>query len=183
MQPVVGAGASVLLDGFVAQLGDVFPRAAGKPKRTHYLLGLLAVTADCAYSEVPEFLAGLERREEPYVVQVRADVGVRRPREVRVASSRTPPRKRGRPRTHRHPSQLAPLQTAAALTAMMPAHRWQRVIVLEPEGRANERLACRVRGHRAHGEQTGPAGWLIGERPLPGREGEAKLAPDKEQAQ
>jgi SRSO17 transposase len=133
-----------------------------------------AVTADCGYSEVPAFLAGLEAREEPYVVQVRADFGVRRPREVLVASLRTPPPRRGRPRTHPHPVQLAPLLTADALTATVPVQRWQRVIVLDPEGRASERLACRLRVQRAHGEVTGPTGWLIGERPLPGRDGEAK---------
>jgi SRSO17 transposase len=134
-----------------------------------------AVTADCGYSEVPGFLAGLEAREEPYVVQVRADFGGRRPREVLIASWRTPPRpRRGRPRTHPHPVQLAPLLTAQALTATVPAHRWQRVIVLDTEGHASERLACRLRVHRAHGEVTGPCGWLIGERPLPGRDGDAK---------
>jgi SRSO17 transposase len=133
-----------------------------------------AVTADCGYSEVPEFLAGLEARQEPYVVQVRADFGVRRAREVLVASLRTLPPRRGRRRTHPHPVQLAPLLTADALTATVPAHRWQRVIVLDPEGQASERLACRLRIHRAHGEVTGPAGWLIGERPLPGRDGEPK---------
>jgi SRSO17 transposase len=133
-----------------------------------------AVTADCGYSEVPAFLVGLEARQEPYVVQVRADFGVRRPRDVFVASLRTPPSRRGRPRTHPHPLQLAPLLTAEALTATVPAHRWQRVIVLDPAGQASERLACRLRVHRAHGEVTGPVGWLIGERPLPGREGEAK---------
>jgi SRSO17 transposase len=133
-----------------------------------------AVTADCGYSEVPNFLAGLEARAEPYVVQVRADFGVRRPREVLVASLRTPPPRRGRRRTHPHPVQLAPLLTAEAVTATVPAHRWQRVIVLDPEGQASERLACRLRVHRAHGDFTGPIGWLIGERPLPGREGEAK---------
>jgi SRSO17 transposase len=133
-----------------------------------------AVTADCGYSEVPAFLADLEAREEPYVVQVRADFGVRRPREVLIASWRTLPPQRGRPRTRPHPVRLAPLLTAEALTATVPAHRWQRVSVSDTTGQASDRLACRLRVHRAHGDVTGPCGWLIGERPLPGRDGEPK---------
>jgi SRSO17 transposase len=134
-----------------------------------------AVTADCAYGDVPTFLAGLEARDEPYIVQVSKTFGVRRPAEVVVASLRTPPAgRRGRPRTRPHPCQLAPLCTAETMIAAVPARRWQRVRVLDEQGQATERLACRVRVQRAHGERTGPAGWLLGERSLPGAAGEPK---------
>jgi SRSO17 transposase len=136
-----------------------------------------AVTADCAYSEVPEFLTGLEAREEPYVVQVSKDFGVRLPAEILTAALRTlPPRPapQGRPRTHPHPLRLAPLRTAQAVIEQVPARRWRRVTVLDEQGQAHERLACRVRVHRAHGEHTGPIGWLIGERRLPGAAGDPK---------
>ena len=74
-----------------------------------------AVTADCAYGDVPTFLAGLETREEPYIVQVSKTFGVRKPGEVVVAALRTPPSgARGRPRTSPHPVQIAPVSTAMA---------------------------------------------------------------------
>jgi SRSO17 transposase len=134
-----------------------------------------AVTADCAYGDVPTFLAGLEAQQEPYVVQVSKTFGVRRPGEVVAASLRTlPPGPRGRPRMRPHPLHVAPRETAAAVSAAVPARRWRRVRVLDEQGRATERLACRVRVHRAHGDHTGPVGWLLGEQPLPGQAGDPK---------
>ena len=134
-----------------------------------------AVTADCAYGETPRVLAGLEARAEPSVVQVPTTFGVRRPHEVVAASLRTPPRgSRGRPRQRPHPVQVAPLDTAQQVINAVPASRWRRVRVLDEQGRATERLACRVRVHRAHGDVTGPPGWLLGERPLPGAAGDPK---------
>ena len=134
-----------------------------------------AITADCGYGDVPSFLAGLERRAAPYVVQVSKTFGVRRPAEVLAASLRPPPTpSRGRPRQHPHPVQRAPLETAQAVIAAVPASRWRRVSVLDAHGHPTERLACRLRVHRAHGSVTGPVGWLIGERPLPDQAGDPK---------
>jgi SRSO17 transposase len=136
-----------------------------------------AITTDCGYGDVPDFLTGLEARREPYVVQVSKTFGVRRPAEVWVASLRRPPVRAGRrgpPRRRPHPWQLAPLLTAQAVIDAVPARRWRRVRVLDEQGQATERLACRVRLHRAHGDVTGPRGWLIGERPLPGATGDPK---------
>jgi hypothetical protein len=134
-----------------------------------------ASTADCGYGDVPSFLAGLERRDEPYVVQVSKTFGVRRPAEVLAASLRTPPGpRRGRPRQRPHPVQLAPLETAQAVIDAVPAARWRSVRVLDADGHPTERLACRLRMHRAHGTVTGPCGWLLSERPLPGQAGDPK---------
>lgn len=146
------------------------------------------VVADAGYGDAPSFLAALEQRAVPYVCAVDKTFGLRLPDEVQIATAAAtapvPPlpvrRGRGQPK---HP-RPAPRHTAAAVLATLPEHAWQTVSWREGSKGVLQKQVAAVRAHWATGSprhsathgrvSTGPEGWLLGERPLPGHAGEPK---------
>jgi SRSO17 transposase len=140
------------------------------------------VVADAGYGDNPTFLAGLEARQLLYVVGISSTFGVRRPDEVQAAASGTPPRPpgRGQPKKPRP----APLYAAQAVLEALPEARWQPITWREHEGTVLRKQFVAVRVHWAtggaqfstthHRVYTGPEGWLLGERPVPGDHGDVK---------
>ena len=136
------------------------------------------VVADAGYGEAPALLAGLEARRIPYVCGVRRAFSLRLPDEVRATAAALPPPYRGKGRPPgRRP---APLWNAETLTGCLPDGAWETVLwrVGTKAELAKQFVAVRV--HRAtggpdsgrsvahHRISTGPEGWLLAERPLPG---------------
>ena len=140
------------------------------------------VVADAGYGDHPAFLQGLDNRRVPYVVGVSSTFGVRLPAEVQAAALWVPPRPRGRgqPRKPRP----APLYAAQAVLATLPQERWQTITWREYDAVVLRKQCVAVRVHWAtggmqfstshHRVATGPEGWLLGERPVPGERGEVK---------
>jgi SRSO17 transposase len=142
------------------------------------------VVADAGYGEIPTFLAGLEARRLPYVVGVPRDFGVRLPDEVQAVATAPPPpyAGKGRPRQPRP----APLWQAETLLECLPDEAWETVTWRQGTKAPLTTQFVAVRGHRATGSPdtgrsathhrtiTGPEGWLLGERPVPGETGERK---------
>jgi SRSO17 transposase len=109
----------------------------------------VCVVADADYGDNPNFLAGLERRRQRYVVAVRVDFA--------VASDRT-----------------APAQRTDALLADLPRSVWRTVRWREGSaGWLRGRFAA-VRCWRVTSEGRRRLGWLIGERPGRGQTGKEK---------
>ena len=145
------------------------------------------VVADAGYGQAPAFLAGLEARGVPYACGVKRPFGLRLPDEVRAAAAAPPPPYHGwgRPRLPRP----APLWDAETLLAGLPDVAWEPVTWRQGTKGALTKEFVAVRAHRATGNPdvgtngrsvahgrvtTGPEGWLLGERPVPGHQGEVK---------
>ena len=171
--------------------------AQTKPERALALLDqarrwgvpFATVVADAGYGDTPAFLSGVEQRGVPYVCGVASDFRVRLPDAVQQAAQPAPPparRGRGQPKKPRP----APLLRVAAVVDALPEDAWQTVTWRDggrdPTGTTGtlRKQFVAVRVHRATGGahlpvtdrrvSTGPAGWLLGERPLPGHAGERK---------
>jgi SRSO17 transposase len=141
------------------------------------------VVADSGYGDNPNFLRGLEERRIAYVCGVESTFGVRQPEEVKGAkeAGRPPYEGLGQPPKERP----APLYSADEVLGSLPEDAWREVSWREGnKGTLSKRMVA-VRMHRgtgsdrrhsvSHGRvQTGPEGWLIGERPLVGHGGESK---------
>lgn len=128
-------------------------------------------------------MRGLDERGLLYVGAVASDCGVRLPAELRqaaTAQTQPPSRTRGQPKKPRP----AARHDAQAVTATPPEETGQMVQWREgsPGPLCKQVLALRVHagtGGARHRETqgrswTGPEGWLLGERPLPGEAGAPK---------
>ena len=140
------------------------------------------VVADAGYGDNPTFLHGLEARQLAYVVGVSSSFGVRLPDDVSTAALVPPPRPQGRGQPQK--PRPAPLYTAKAILEALPEAHWQTIPWREHNAIVLRKQFAAVRVHWAtggaqlstshHRVSTGPEGWLLGERPVPGDRGEVK---------
>lgn len=142
------------------------------------------VVADYGYGAKPGFLEGMQERGVLYVCGASKDFGLRLPEEVEAAEASPLPKKPGRGR--RPGCSPAPLHLSEELARAVPEEAWRTVRWREGSKGQLERqfVAIRARwatgnpnnGHRGKHPRmkTGPEGWLLAERPLPGQEGEEK---------
>jgi len=140
------------------------------------------VGADAGYGDNPTFLTGLDDRQVAYIVGVSSTFGVRLPDEVHAAALLPPrrPRGRGQPKKPRP----APLYEAKAVLEALPTDRWQSITWREHDDVILRKQCVAMRVHWATGGAqcstshprvcTGPEGWLLGERPIPGERGDLK---------
>ncbi len=132
---------------------------------------------------IPTFLRALDERHLSSVCAVASDFGVRLPSEmeqVAIPPAEPTKRKRGQPKKPRP----APRHDAQEITKAQPQEAWQTVEWREGSRGPLRTQLVALRVHAAtgcarhsetHGRSwTGPEGWLLGERPLPGEEGEPK---------
>jgi SRSO17 transposase len=140
------------------------------------------VAADAGYGDNPTFLQGIEARQLTYIVGVSSSFGVRLPDEVHTAALIPSPRPRGRGQPKK--PRPASLYQAKAVLEALPADHWQTITWREYADTVLRKHFVAVRVHWATGGaqfstshprvSTGPDGWLLGERPVPGDHGDVK---------
>jgi SRSO17 transposase len=111
----------------------------------------VCVVTDADYGDNPKFLDALEVRQEHYAVAVRADFQVGRQRRTE-----------------------APAQRADQVLASWPVRKWHTRYWQEGTERWWGARFVAVRCWRVDGQGTRRIGWLIGQRPLRGTEGDWK---------
>ncbi|MBI3302540.1 MAG: IS701 family transposase [Deltaproteobacteria bacterium] len=109
------------------------------------------ITADTAYGGNLPFLAGLEQRHKLYVVAVPCDCGGQLARRANT-----------------------PVERADTVLRRLPKRAWQTIRWGQGSQGVLRKKVVRVRCWRATAGGRGTSGWLIGERPGRGQEGEWK---------
>lgn len=141
------------------------------------------VVADAGYGDSTTFVEGLEEQQLLYVCGVESTFGLRKPEEVQAVEAAPPPEYQGngRPRLPRP----AALYKAKEIAESLPEDAWQTVTWREGTKGALSKQFAAVRMHWGKGNPalerpkissmaTGPEGWLLLERPLPGEDGDRK---------
>ena len=114
-------------------------------------VGHACVTCDADYGDNPNFLNGLEERRERHVVAVRANFSVRLGR-----------------------GRQSPVRRADAVLAAHPLQDWQSIAWSEGAKGWWRAKFVAVRCWRVDGDGTCHLGWLIGQRPARGQNGDWK---------
>ena len=136
-----------------------------------------AVVFDAGYGHQSPFLDGLEARSLPYAGAIEKGVHFRLAEAVEADPGDDPaPRKPGRPRKRPGLEDRVPARAAEAILAELPAESWQQVSWRNGVKGPLVKQCARVRVYRTArpGRHSPTQGWLIGERPLPGRSGDPK---------
>ena len=138
-----------------------------------------AVVADAGYGDQPPFLDGLEDRALPYVVGVPSIARFRIAEEVDLYPGDGPPppyQGVGRPRRAKRLEDTIPGREAGSILEALEQDSWREVAWRRGAKGVLRKLCARVRVYRVgyRGTHLSSMGWLIGERPVDGRQGDTK---------
>jgi SRSO17 transposase len=116
------------------------------------------IGADGGYGDNPNFLAGLEARELGYVVAVACDFGLYELPDIIAPEPQEPS-----------------LTRADQLLQRQGDEQWQTITWRQGQNGPLRKQFIVLRANRRQDDAPGPAGWLIGERPVPGQPGDHKF--------